>query len=127
MALTAAECDRMIAAARTTGRRLSVNLSARLDPAVLRALKLLRMGACGDVLAIDYLRSSEYAPYRGGVRPPHYAAPHYPFHDLGIHGLSVIEAYSEFGKCGLQEAERGIDVSHNEIRVFKPNSHRAKL
>src|SRR5207248_10015971 len=42
-------------------------------------------------------------------------------HPASITGLSVIEAYSEFGKCGLQEAERGIDVSHNEIRVFKPN------
>src|SRR5262249_41453955 len=36
---------------------------------------------------------SSYAPYRGGARPPQYADPAYPFHDLGIHGLSVIEAF----------------------------------
>src|SRR5205814_6644681 len=89
----AAECDRMIAAAAAAGRVLSVNHSARMDPVVLRALEAVRAGACGDVLAVDFFRSSDYPPYRGGVLPPYYAEGAYPFQDIGVHGLSLLEAF----------------------------------
>jgi predicted dehydrogenase/nucleoside-diphosphate-sugar epimerase len=93
MAQTAAECDRMMAAAAAAGRVLSVNHSARMDPVVLRALEAVRSGACGDVLAVDFLRSSDYPPYRGGALPPYYAEGAYPFQDLGVHALSLLEAF----------------------------------
>src|SRR5688572_27691366 len=38
-------------------------------------------------------------------------------------GIVGIEANPEFGKCCPQEADRGIDVPHEEVSVFKPNSH----
>ena len=60
MAPTAAECDEMIAAANRAGRALSVNHSAKDDPVVVRALELLRRGACGDVLGVDFHRTSDY-------------------------------------------------------------------
>ena len=47
-------------------RTLSVNHSAKDDPVVVRALELLRRGACGDVLAVDFYRTSDYPPYAGG-------------------------------------------------------------
>ncbi|MGH9583136.1 MAG: NAD-dependent epimerase/dehydratase family protein, partial [Bryobacteraceae bacterium] len=93
MAETPEECDRMIARARAAGRVLSVNHSARMDPIVLKALELLKKGACGDILAVDFFRSSDYPPYAGGRVPPVYRQGAYPFQDLGVHGLYLIEAF----------------------------------
>ncbi len=93
MALTTEECDRMIAKAAKVGRRLSVNHSARFDPAVLKALDLVKKGAIGDVLSVDYIRSSEYPPFAGGALPAYYREGGYPFRDLGVHALYVIEAF----------------------------------
>ena len=69
MAETVEECDRMLAAAKATGRVLSVNHSARMDPVVLRALDLVRAGAVGEVLAAHFFRNSDYPPYAGGPMP----------------------------------------------------------
>lgn len=93
MAPSLDECDRMIDAARETGRILSVNHSARMDPVVLEALRLVKQGACGDVLAVDFLRSSDYPPYPGGPMPAHYREGGYPFLDIGVHGLALFEAF----------------------------------
>ena len=93
MAPTAADCDAMIAAAHRSGRRLSVNHSAIEDPAVLRALELIRRGAVGDVLAVDFHRTSDYPPYAGGSLPDSFRLGGYPFLDIGIHALSLLEAF----------------------------------
>ena len=92
MAERAADCDRMIAKARERGLVLSVNHSARMDPIVLRALERLRSGECGEITGADFFRSSEYAPYAGGTPlPPAFCNGSYPFQDLGIHGLYLLE------------------------------------
>lgn len=94
MAETAGDCDRMIARAREKGLILSVNHSARMDPIVLRALEMVRKGACGTVLSVDFFRSSDYQPYAGGPRiPPQFQKGSYPFQDLGVHGLYLLEAF----------------------------------
>jgi predicted dehydrogenase/nucleoside-diphosphate-sugar epimerase len=94
MAETAADCDRMIATAREKGLVLSVNHSARMDPIVLQALEMIRNGACGLVQAVDFFRSSDYQAYRGGPAiPPHFRNGSYPFQDLGVHGLYLLEAF----------------------------------
>jgi len=93
MAETVEECDQMIARARSAGRILSVNHSARMDPVVLRALELVKNGACGEILAVDFFRSSDYPPYAGGPLPPVYQQGAYPFQDLGVHGLYLLEAF----------------------------------
>ena len=93
MATSADECDRMLEAAKETGRILSVSHSARMDPVVLEALRLVKQGACGDVVAVDFLRSSDYPPYAGGPMPAHYRDGAYPFLDIGVHGLSLIETF----------------------------------
>jgi len=93
MAPTAADCDAMIAAAHRTGRRLSVNHSAIEDPVVVRALELIRSGALGDVLAVDFHRTSDYLPYSGGPLPDSFRRGGYPFLDIGIHALSLMEAF----------------------------------
>jgi predicted dehydrogenase/nucleoside-diphosphate-sugar epimerase len=94
MAESAADCRRMMEVATRAGRTLGVNHSARFDPSVLKALELVRTGACGDVLGLDFLRSSDFPPYRGGPeQPPPYASGSYPFQDLGVHGLSLCETF----------------------------------
>ncbi|HSU67037.1 MAG TPA: NAD-dependent epimerase/dehydratase family protein [Tepidisphaeraceae bacterium] len=94
MAETVADCDRMIASAREKGLVLSVNHSARLDPIVLQALEMARNGACGEILSADFLRSSDYMPYSGGPSiPPQFRNGSYPFQDLGVHGLYLLEAF----------------------------------
>ena len=93
MAETAADCDRMIASAREKGLVLSVNHSARMDPIVLQALDMIRKGACGQVQAVDFFRSSDYQAYSGGPIPAHFRNGSYPFQDLGVHGLYLLEAF----------------------------------
>lgn len=115
MAPTVAECDEMIAVANRTGRRLSVNHSAKVDPVIVRALELLRRGAIGDVLAVDVYRSSDYAPYAGGPLPPHSRYGGYPFLDMGIHALYVMEAF--LGRIrGLEASYRS--TGHNRDVFF---------
>ena len=93
MAETVADCDMMIAAAKAGGRVLSVNHSARMDPVVLRALDLVRSGAVGDILAVHFFRNSDYPPYAGGPIPAPYGRGGYPFEDLGVHGLYLMESF----------------------------------
>ena len=93
MADSVAECDAMIARATEKNLVLSVNHSDRFDPVVLKALDLVRSGACGDIIAVDVLRSSEYPAYAGGPLPALVAQGSYPFRDLGVHGLYVLEAF----------------------------------
>ena len=93
MAETAADCDRMIAAARERNLVLSVNHSARMDPIVLRALERLRRGACGEITGADFFCSSDYPSYGGGTPlPAAFRNGSYPFQDLGVHGLCLLEA-----------------------------------
>jgi predicted dehydrogenase/nucleoside-diphosphate-sugar epimerase len=93
MADSAAECDAMIERARQKDRVLSVNHSARFDPVVLQAAELVRSGACGDILAVHFIRSSDYPPYAGGPLPAPYSQGSYPFRDLGVHGLYLLELF----------------------------------
>jgi predicted dehydrogenase/nucleoside-diphosphate-sugar epimerase len=93
MADSTAECDAMIERARERGRVLSVNHSARFDPVVLQASELVREGACGDILAVHFIRSSDYPPYAGGPLPAPYSQGSYPFRDLGVHGLYLMELF----------------------------------
>jgi 2-alkyl-3-oxoalkanoate reductase len=93
MAETVADCDRMIAKAKERGLLLSVNHSDRLDPIVVAALDKVARGECGDLVAVDFLRGSDYAPYAGGPRSGPYRKGSYPFQDIGVHGLYLLEAF----------------------------------
>ena len=94
MAETVADCDRMIEAAAKYSRALSVNHSARMDPTVLEAVRLVKSGAIGDVMGVDFFRSSDYIPYAGGPSiPPQFRKGSYPFQDLGVHALYLLETF----------------------------------
>ncbi len=93
MAETVEECDLMISEARAAKRVLSVNHSARLDPVVVDALERVRRGECGELVAVDIVRASEYPPFGGGPFPATYLKGSYPFQDIGVHGLYLLEAF----------------------------------
>ena len=93
MAESVAECDTMIDRAREKGLVLSVDHSDHFDPVIMQALKLVQSGACGEVMAVDVLRSSDYPPYAGGPLPGMVSQGSYPFRDLGVHGLYVLESF----------------------------------
>ena len=93
MADSVAECDAMIAKAREKGLQLSVDHSDHFDPVIMQALAWTKAGRIGDVLAFDVLRSSDYPPYAGGPLPGMVKQGSYPFRDLGVHGLYVLESF----------------------------------
>jgi predicted dehydrogenase/nucleoside-diphosphate-sugar epimerase len=75
-------------------RRLtaSVNHSLLYDPQIKRALDAVAAGALGQVVSVDILRGSEYPPYEGGPLPPWYREAGYPFRDIGVHCLYLMQA-----------------------------------
>jgi predicted dehydrogenase/nucleoside-diphosphate-sugar epimerase len=93
MATSVEDCDRVIDAARRAGKNVGVDHTMLRDPFVERALELVRRGAIGDILAVDYVRGLSYPPYSGGPLPVHYRDGGYPFRDIGIHALSLMDAF----------------------------------
>jgi predicted dehydrogenase/nucleoside-diphosphate-sugar epimerase len=69
----------------------TVNHSLLYDPQVKRALDSVKAGALGQVVSVDILRGSEYPPYEGGPLPPWYRDAGYPFRDIGVHCLYIIQ------------------------------------
>lgn len=94
MAETPEQCKRMAAVANSSGRTLCVVHSGRLDPIIKRGVQIVRTGAIGAVLSVDFHRSSDFPAWPGGGKlPPQYRKGSYPFQDLGIHGLAIAEAF----------------------------------
>jgi len=78
-------------AARKKGVVVTVNHSLLYDPQVRRALEQVRSGALGQVVSVDILRGSEYPPFEGGPLPAWYRDAGYPFRDLGVHCLYLVQ------------------------------------
>jgi len=78
--------------AKQKGLVASVNHSLLYDPQVRRALDAVAAGALGQVVSVDILRGSEYPPYEGGPLPPWYRDAGYPFRDIGVHCLYLMQA-----------------------------------
>jgi predicted dehydrogenase/nucleoside-diphosphate-sugar epimerase len=117
LATSVEDCDRIAEAAKQAGKVVCVNHSLLRDPFVLRALKLVRSGKIGEVLAVDYFRSSDYPPYRGGPLPPQYHDGGYPFRDLGVHALYLLQEF--LGEIQDVQAE-----FHNAGKLSRdPNIH----
>lgn len=87
------DCDRIAAAARKTGKVVGVDHAMLRDPFVAAARNLVHGGAVGDVVSVDYVRSQAYPPYPGGPLPLHYREGGYPFRDMGVHALYLVEAF----------------------------------
>jgi 2-alkyl-3-oxoalkanoate reductase len=78
--------------AKDKGLTASVNHSLLYDPQIRRALEAVQSGSLGSIVSVDILRGSEYPPFEGGKLPPHYRGAGYPFRDLGVHCMYLIQA-----------------------------------
>ncbi len=87
------ECEAIDNAAKVAGKLATVNHSLLYDPEILKAIELVKNGAVGDVISVDIIRSSVYPSYPGGQLPPHYREPGYPFRDIGVHALYLIQQF----------------------------------
>ena len=103
LATNVEDCDRIASAASAANRRVCVDHSLLYDFFVARALNLVRGGAVGHPIAADYFCSSAYPPYRGGPLPAQYHDGGYPFRDVGVHALYLIDAF--LGKIQKVDAE----------------------
>lgn len=92
LAISAEDCDRIAAAAKDSGKSVCVGHSFLRDPTLARALKLVESGAIGQPLAVQYTRFTKYPKYAGGRPPEMYREGGYPFRDMGVHGLYIIES-----------------------------------
>lgn len=93
LATDADDCIRLRDLAKAKGLEVGVSHSLLFDPQIRAALEAVRRGELGDIIGVDILRSSMYPPYAGGPLPPQYRTAGYPFRDLGIHALYVLEAF----------------------------------
>lgn len=87
------DCRRISAAAQAQGVRVCVDHSLLYDPQIRRAIDAVKRGAVGRVVSVTISRSADYPPYEGGRLPPQYRSAGYPFRDLGIHQLYLLQAF----------------------------------
>ena len=78
---------------RKAGKSVCVGHSLLRDPFVARALEIARSGAIGEVVSVDHFRGQFYTPYAGGAMPYQYRDGGFPFRDLGVHSLYILEAF----------------------------------
>ncbi len=93
LATSEEDCERIARAADKAGKIVGVDHAMLFDPFVARALHIVRSGRIGEVVSVDYTRSQAYGSYRGGPLPVHYRDGGYPFRDMGVHGLYLLEAF----------------------------------
>jgi predicted dehydrogenase/nucleoside-diphosphate-sugar epimerase len=93
LATSTDDVDRIALAAMRANRTVCAGHSALFDPFVRKALSLCEAGVIGDVISVDHFRSQEYPPYRGGPVPYQYKAGGFPFRDIGVHSVYLLEAF----------------------------------
>jgi len=87
------DCRRIQAAAARNGLRVCVDHSLLFEPQIMRGLRAVHAGSIGRIVSVDILRSAEYPPYEGGPLPPQYRSAGFPFRDLGVHQLYLLQAF----------------------------------
>lgn len=85
------DCQKVAKLAAKKGLVATVNHSLLYDPQVKKALDAVRAGKLGRIVSVDILRGSMYPPYEGGPLPPHYRTAGYPFRDIGVHCLYLLQ------------------------------------
>lgn len=89
MALSVADCERMIAASEAAGRKLMIAYRCHFEPYNLRAMELMRQGAVGKVRSIETLQQYRMGPTSPSEnwRVVRALAGGGPLEDYGIYGL----------------------------------------
>ena len=93
LATSTDDCDRIAVESQVANRQVCVGHSLLRDPFVVRALDIVRSGTVGNVVGVDHFRSQLYPPYAGGPLPYQYQEGGFPFRDLGVHSLYLLQAF----------------------------------
>ncbi len=86
------DCRKIMEIADSRSLLVCVGHSELFDPGVRRIFQYIEAGKLGKPVSVDILRSSTYPSYPGGPLPPQYREGGYPFRDLGIHALYIIQS-----------------------------------
>ncbi len=91
MALSSAECERMISAGRQAGKRLMIAYRCHFEPYNLRAMALMRDGAVGAIRHIETFQTYRMGPTSpaDNWRVVRSLAGGGPLEDYGIYGLQA--------------------------------------
>jgi len=91
MALSSAECERMIAAGRRANRKLMIAYRSHFEPHNLQAMELMAQGATGQLRLLRTEQSYRMGPTRPAEnwRVSRALAGGGPLEDLGIYGLQA--------------------------------------
>ncbi len=116
------DAEQIAATLKQTDRQLCVGHSLLFDPQLVSLLNAARSGALGEIVSVTIFRGSEYPEYRGGPMPPHYRDAGYPFRDLGVHCLYVIQEL-----LGPIERAEGSWASHGGDRNLKYDEWQATV
>jgi 2-alkyl-3-oxoalkanoate reductase len=87
------DCAKIEEAATAKGLSVCVNHSLLFDPQVRKALNAAKSGKLGKIVSVDILRGSAFPPFGPGPLPPPYRSAGYPFRDIGVHTLYLLEAF----------------------------------
>lgn len=110
LATSVEDCDAIAAAAEKAGKEVCVDHALLYDYFINQALRIARSGQIGEIVSVDCTRSQDYPPYHGGALPPPYRDGGYPFRDLGVHAMYIMEAFlGEIQDVQAQFATRGGD------------------
>jgi predicted dehydrogenase len=96
MAMTVAECDRMIEVARERGRRICVDHNRLFDPVIKRARALVESGVIGEVVSVEAhqgVNPVELGATGNGKAHWSIADAFAPLYNLGPHPLYLVAAF----------------------------------
>ena len=125
MAMTVAECDRMIAVARDNGRRICVDHNRLFDPVINQVRAFVQSGKLGDVVSVEAHQGVN--PVELGVAGNGNGKAHWsiedafaPLYNLGPHPLYLVSEFlgpvRSFQVAGLPLAPG--DALVGEIRIL---------
>lgn len=91
MAMRVADCDRMIAAARTHGRRLCVGHNRLFDPVIRKAYSMIERGIVGDVVNVEAYQGVNQVELGGGATAAwRIENPFAPLYNLAPHPFYLV-------------------------------------
>jgi predicted dehydrogenase len=92
MAMTVAECDRMIAAARLHGRRICVDHNRLFDPVVQRIRALVDRGVVGEIVSVEAHQGVNPVELGGAGGDTHWSveSPFAPLYNLAPHPFYLV-------------------------------------
>ena len=103
------DCKRVIDASKRAEKMVCIDHSMLRDFFITKMLKQIHSGTIGDVIGVDYRKSQTFPTYAGGALPVHLQDGGYPYRDVGVHALYLIQEFLGTIRHVSADFQRGID------------------